>query len=174
MEVLPKRMSKYGLTVHPEKTRLIRFQPAAAGDSAGEDRDQPEPRTFDFLGFTHYWGRSYRGGWVVKRKTAKSRWKRGLQTLSAWCRKNLHQPIGLQHQKLSEKLRGHYAYYGIIGNFASLAKFLLGTRRIGRRWLSRRGQAGPLSWPDFVRLEQRYHLPGARVIHSLSRRAAPS
>jgi RNA-directed DNA polymerase len=174
MEVLPKRMSKYGLTVHPEKTRLIRFQPADAGDSASEDRGQPEPRTFDFLGFTHYWGRSHRGGWVVKRKTAKSRWTRGLHTLSAWCRKNLHQPIGLQHQKLSEKLRGHYAYYGIIGNFASLAKFLLGARRIWRRWLSRRGQAGPLSWPDFVRLEQRYHLPGARVIHSLSRRAAPS
>jgi RNA-directed DNA polymerase len=174
MEVLPKRMSQYGLTVHPEKTRLIRFQPAAADDSGCEDRDQPEPRTFDFLGLTHYWGRSYRGGWVVKRKTAKSRWKRALQTLSAWCRKNLHQPIGLQHQKLSEKLRGHYAYYGILGNFASLAKFRLGTRRIWRRWLSRRGQAGPLSWPDFVRLEQRYHLPGARVIHSLSRRAAPS
>jgi RNA-directed DNA polymerase len=58
MEVLPKRMSKHGLTVHPEKTRLVRFQPAAAGDSASEARGRPEPRTFDFLGFTHYWGRS--------------------------------------------------------------------------------------------------------------------
>jgi RNA-directed DNA polymerase len=174
MEVLPKRMSKYGLTVHPEKTRLIRFQPAVAGDSASENRGRPEPRTFDFLGFTQYWGRSYRGGWVVKRKTAKGRLNRALQTLSAWCRENLHQPIASQHQKLSEKLRGHYAYYGIIGNFACLQEFLLGTRRIWRWWLARRGQAGSLTWPDFVRLEQRYRLPSARVIHSISRRAAPS
>ena len=173
MDVLPGRMSKYGLTVHPEKTRLIRFQPAA-GDSAGEARDRPGPRTFDFLGFTHYWGRSHRGGWVVKRKTAKGRLKRGLQSISSWCRANLHQPIALQHQKLSEKLRGHYAYYGIIGNFACLSAFLLGTRRIWRRRLSRRGRSAPLTWPEFVRLEQSYGLPPARVVHSLARRAASS
>jgi RNA-directed DNA polymerase len=174
MDVLPRRMSKYGLTVHPEKTRLIRFRPAAAGDSAIEARDLSEPRTFDFLGFTHYWGRSHRGGWVVKRKTAKGRLKRGLQSISSWCRSNLHQPVALQHQKLSEKLRGHYAYYGIIGNFAGLSAFLLGTRRIWRRRLSRRGRSAPLTWPEFVRLEQSYELPPARVVHSLARRAASS
>jgi hypothetical protein len=173
MDVLPKRMSKYGLTVHPEKTRLIRFRPASADASAGEARDRPEPRTFDFLGFTHYWGRSHRGGWVVKRKTAKGRLKRGLQTLSSWYRANQHQPVALQHQKLSEKLRGHYAYYGIIGNFACLSAFL-GTRRIWKRWLSRRGRSGPLTWPEFVRLEQSYELPRARVVHSLARRVASS
>ena len=79
MEVLPKRMSKYGLTVHPEKTRLIRFQPDDPDDSVAEDRNSTGPQTFDFLGFTHYWGRSLRGGWVVKRKTAKSRLKRAPQ-----------------------------------------------------------------------------------------------
>ena len=87
MDVLPKRMSKYGLTVHPEKTRLVRFQPPQADDSETEERDPPEPRTFDFLGFTHYWGRSQRGVWVVKRKTANSRLKRALSALSEWCRK---------------------------------------------------------------------------------------
>ena len=76
MDVLPKRMSKYGLTVHPEKTRLVRFEPPQADDSETEERDPPGPRTFDFLGFTHYWGRSQRGAWVVKRKTANSRLKR--------------------------------------------------------------------------------------------------
>ncbi|HEX4610357.1 MAG TPA: group II intron reverse transcriptase/maturase [Urbifossiella sp.] len=174
MDVLPKRMSKYGLAVHPEKTRLIRFRPAAADDSGSEARDCPEPRTFDFLGFTHYWGRSHRGGWVVKRKTAKGRLKRGLQSISSWCRANLHRPIALQHQKLSEKLRGHYAYYGIIGNFACLSAFLLGTRRIWRRRLSRRGRSAPLTWPEFVRLEQSYGLPPARVVHGLARRVASS
>ncbi len=120
MEVLPKRMSKYGLTVHPEKTRVVRFQPPRAGNSATEERDPPEPTTFDFLGFTHYWGRSQRGAWVVKRKTAKSRLKRALAALSEWCRKNRHVPVKEQYQKLTEKLRGHYGYYGITGNFRSL------------------------------------------------------
>ena len=87
MDVLPKRMSKYGLTVHPEKTRLARFEPPQADDSETEERDPPEPRTFDFLGFTHYWGRSQRGAWVVKRKTARSRLKRAFSTLSEWCQR---------------------------------------------------------------------------------------
>ena len=82
MEVLPKRMSKYGLTVHPENTRLVRFEPPQADDSETEERDPPGPKTFDFLGFTHYWGRSQRGVWVVKRKTANSRLKRALAALS--------------------------------------------------------------------------------------------
>jgi hypothetical protein len=103
-------MSKYGLTVHPEKTRLVRFQPPEADDSETEERDPPEPRTFDFLGFTHYWGRSQRGIWVVKRKTASGRLKRALAALSEWCRKNLHAPIKEQHQKLVQKLRGHFGY----------------------------------------------------------------
>ena len=167
MDVLPKRMSKYGLTVHPEKTRLVRFEPPQADDSETEERDPPEPMTFDFLGFTHYWGRSQRGVWVVKRKTANSRLKRALAALSEWCRKNLHLPIKEQHQKLVQKLRGHYGYYGIIGNFASLQKFREGSRRIWRCRLSRRRRGRPLTWPRFLRLEKRYSLPRARVVHGL-------
>jgi RNA-directed DNA polymerase len=174
MEVLPKRMSKYGLTVHPEKTRLVRFQPPDAADSATKDRETPDPQTFDFLGFTHYWGRSRRGEWVVKRKTAKSRLKRAFQSLSVWCQKNRHRPIVVQHQTLKQKLQGHYAYYGIIGNIASLQNFLLGARGIWKRWLSRRRRGKPLSWPDFERLELRYGLPKARVVHSLLGSAAKS
>src|SRR4051794_31097091 len=78
-DVLPKWMSKYGLTVHPEKTRLVRFAPPDVTDSATPGQEPRAPRTFDFLGFTRYWGRSQRGGWVVKRKTAKSRLKRSFQ-----------------------------------------------------------------------------------------------
>ena len=174
MEVLPKRMSKYGLTVHPEKTRVVRFHPADVADSEPADQNSTGPRTFDFLGFTHYWGRSRRGGWVVKRKTAKGRLKRALDALSAWCRENLHLPIGDQHQKLTQKLEGHYGYYGIIGNYASLQKFLGAARGIWKRWLSRRGRDKPLSWPEFVRLEQHYRLPPARVVHGLLSGAAKS
>jgi len=167
MEVLPKRMSKYGLTVHPEKTRLVRFEPPEAPDSETEEREPPEPTTFDFLGFTHYWGRSRQGAWVVKRKTAKSRFKRALAALSEWCRKNLHLPIKEQHHKLTQKLRGHYGYYGIIGNFASLQRFLEATRRIWRRKLSRRRRGGRMTWAKLLRLEKRYSLPRARVVHGL-------
>ncbi len=167
LEVLPKRMSKYGLTVHPEKTRLVRFEPPRAADSATEGRDPPEPRTFDFLGFTHYWGRSQRGAWVVKRKTARSRLKRALLALSEWCRKNLHLPIREQHRKLTQKLRGHYGYYGIIGNYFSLQEFREGTRMIWRQRLSRRHRDGDVTWSEFLRLEQSYNLPRARVVHGL-------
>ena len=174
MEVLPKRMSKYGLTVHPEKTRLIRFQPDDPDDSAAEDRNSTGPRTFDFLGFTHYWGRSLRGVWVVKRTTAKSRLKRTLQSLSDWCRQNLHQPIADQHRTLKQKLHGHYAYSGITGNFPSLQEFLEGARKIWRKRLSRRRRDGEIPWSDFLRLERRYGLPKPRVVHSLLSGAAKS
>jgi RNA-directed DNA polymerase len=167
MEVLPKRMSKYGLTVHPEKTRVVRFQPPQADDSATEERDPPEPTTFDFLGFTHYWGRSRRGAWVVKRKTAKSRLKRALHALSEWSRKNLHLPIKEQCQKLTEKLRGHFGYYGITGNSRSLQNCREATRWIWKRHLSRRRRGKPMTWLSFARLEERYRLPAAHVIHSL-------
>jgi RNA-directed DNA polymerase len=174
MEVLPKRMSKYGLTVHPEKTRLVRFQPPRATDSETEGRVPPEPTTFDLLGFTHYWGRSRRGAWVVKRRTAASRLKRALSALSEWCREHLHLPIKEQHQKLTQKLRGHFGYYGIIGNFYSLLEFRETARGIWRRHLSRRRRDGEMTWTEFLRLEERYSLPRARVVHGLRSRVATS
>jgi len=174
MEVLPKRMSKYGLTVHPEKTRVVRFQPPRAANSATEERDPPEPTTFDFLGFTHYWGRSQRGAWVVKRKTAKSRLKRALAALSEWCRKNRHVPVKEQYQTLTQKLWGHYGYYGIIGNFYCLQEFREAARGIWRRWLSRRRRGKRMPWSKFSRLEERYSLPRARVVHGLLSSAAKS
>lgn len=173
MEVLPKRMSKYGLTVHPEKTRLVRFQPPQTPVSETENRPQTDPRTFDFLGFTHYWGRSLKGGWVIKRKTAKDRLRRALSALTQWCRKNRHRPLAEQHKKLGQKLRGHYGYYGIINNFQSLKDFSEAARSVWRKWLSRRNNGGGIMpWENFTRLEERYCLPKARVVHGLPRRAA--
>ena len=174
MEVLPKRMSKSGLTVHPEKTRVVRFHPADVADSEPADQNSTGPRTFDFLGITHYWGRSRRGGWVVNARRRRADSSERSDALAAWCRENLHLPIGDQHQKLTQKLEGHYGYYGIIGNYASLQKFLGAARGIWKRWLSRRGRDKPLSWPEFVRLEQHYRLPPARVVHGLLSGAAKS
>jgi RNA-directed DNA polymerase len=172
MDVLPQRMSKYGLTVHPEKTRLIRFHPEGPHDSQTTAGDSSSPETFDFPGFTHFWGRAEGGGWVIKRKTVRSRFKRALQALSEWCRKNRHQPVTVQHQTLKQKLLGHYGYYGITGNYFSLLEFREEARKIWKRWLSRRRRGGFMSWIDFSRLEQSYGLPRARVAHRLLSSAA--
>lgn len=164
MDVLPKRFGKYGLTVHPEKTRLIEFKPPT-------DRRKPTglPRTFDLLGFTHYWARSLKGSWVVKRQTSSKRLTRGLQAITDWCRRHRHLPVREQHQKLSQKLQGHCAYYGITGNSSSLSAFRMQVHRIWRYWLSRRNRKRSMTWDCFNRLLGRYPLPAAVAVHSVCR-----
>ncbi len=168
MEVLPKRFVKYGLTLHPDKTRLVPFRKPTHGDRAGGSR----PGTFDLLGFTHYWGRSRKGNWVVKRKTARSRFTRALRNVAQWCRAKRHRPIAEQHQVLSRKLRGHFAYYGITGNAKALCGFRTQAIRCWRQWLSRRNRDHTLTWSWFNGLLSRYPLPPAVVVHSVYRRVA--
>jgi RNA-directed DNA polymerase len=171
LEVLPKRFAKYGLTIHPEKARLVPFErPDRVPATAGPERRPPG--TFDFLGFTHFWSRSLRGNPVVKRKTARSRLSRGLRSLSDWCRQNRHQPIADQHRTLCQKLVGHFAYYGITGNSVALALFRHVAIRIWRRWLSRRRRSGAIPWEEFARLLKRYPLPPPIAIHSVCRPVA--
>jgi len=124
MEVIPKRFGKYGLTVHPTKTKLVPFRRPSlkTEDRNGPPRDRPG--TFDLLGFTHYWARSQKGYWVVKLKTATDRFSRAVRSMDSWCRKNRHLSIKEQQQKLNEKLRGHYAYYGVTANSGALSRFL--------------------------------------------------
>jgi group II intron reverse transcriptase/maturase len=163
-KVLAKRFEKYGLSLHPEKTRLLRFKrPSPRG---------PRPETFDFLGFTHYWGRSRRGKPAVLRKTARDRFTRSLRAIAQWCRRQRHLPLGEQHRELGRKLRGHDAYYGITGNHPALSRFHNETQRVWRKWLDRRSQRARMSWERFARLLQRYPLPPPRVVHSVYRLAA--
>ena len=168
LEVLPKRMAKYGLTLHPDKTRLVPFQrPSAQPPRGSSGGPGPQPGTFDLLGFCHYWGRSWRGYWVVKRKTMPSRFGRALRKIAQWCRASRHQPIPEQHRILSLKVLGHYGYFGITGNFEALHRFRDAVRRVWRRWLSRRsGDYGAMAWTHFAAVWQCYPLPPARVVHS--------
>jgi RNA-directed DNA polymerase len=170
LEVLPKRFGKYGLTLHPDKTRLVPFQRPPHGQPGTRGSGKAATGTFDLLGFTHYWGRSRRGFWVVKRKTAQSRLSRALKMIARWCRLNRHQPLEEQHRTLGQKLLGHYAYYGITGNAPALQWFREGVVRIWRKWLVRRRRRGFLSWAWFARLLQRFPLPLAVVVHSVYRR----
>ena len=168
MDVLPKRFGKYGLTVHPEKTRLVRFKRPSRQD----DDSHGKPESFDLLGFTHYWGRSLRGNWVVKRKTSRKRLSRALRAINEWCRGNRHKPLAEQQNTLSQKIRGHCAYYGITGNSRALSRFRHWTVRLWRKWLSRRNRERTMTWERFENLLARYPLPQAIAVHSTYRPAA--
>lgn len=172
LDVLPNRFGRYGLRLHPEKTRLVRFRrPPRRMDHKRPPSDQA-CGTFELLGFTHYWGLSRRGNWVVKRKTAPSRFVRALRTIARWCRFHRHRLVAEQHHTLCQKLRGHFAYYGITSNVQALLRFRHEVVRIWHKWLSRRRRDGTIPWPQFNRLLDWYPLPRAVVIHSVYRRAA--
>ena len=162
LAVLPQRFGRYGLMIHPDKTRLVPFQrpprrPTAAAPAG------PSPGSFDFLGFTHYWSRSKRGFWVVKRKTAGSRFQRAVKRIATWCRLNRHLPIGAQYQALARKLQGHYAYYGgLIGNLRCLQRFRYVVQQLWRKWLSRRHRRGRWPWARLNQLLRVLVLPWPR------------
>lgn len=166
-EVLPKRFGKYGLTLHPQKTKLVPFRRPSFSSSPKGGPDGDRPGTFDLLGFTHYWSRSRKGNWVVKRKTMASRFTRAVRKIAQWCRFNRHRPIPEQYRILSQKMRGHYAYYGITGNSIALNRFRAEVRRVWRKWLGRRNRESRSSWSWFARLQTRYRLPNAVAIHSV-------
>jgi group II intron reverse transcriptase/maturase len=164
---LPARLGRYGLRLPPEKTRVVRF--THPNGSSPQGRTPAPPATFDFLGFTHYWGKSWKGGMVIRRRTAKGRLSRALAAVRLWCRTFRHRPLTEQHGALIQKLRGHYAYYGITGNYEALARFQWEVRRAWHKWLGRRSQRGRLPWGAYERLLRRYPLPPPRVVHSVYR-----
>ena len=164
LAALAKRFDKYGLQLHPDKTRLVEFRPPDEGRSGGG--------RFDLLGFTHYWGRSRKGRWVIKRKTAKGRLARAVQRVGQWCRYHRHRPIGEQHASLARKLLGHYAYYGITGNARALWRFHRQVERSWFKWLGRRSNRSGMDWERFVRLMTVFPLPPPRVVHSIYRGSA--
>jgi len=170
MDVLPKRFARYGLTLHPQKTRLVQFRRPQRG--AELPRQVGSPENFDLLGFTHYWARSRRGFWVVKQKTAKSRFSRAVRSIAQWCRSHRHWSVADQHKVLCQKLRGHYGYYGITGNSKAISRFGRQVRGVWRKWLDRRSQRARMGWIRFARLLERYPLPRPVSVHSAYRRVA--
>jgi RNA-directed DNA polymerase len=161
LEVLGKRLERYGLTLHPGKTRFIDFRPARAGGTHPDCKEPP----FDFLGFTHAWGKSRKGKIVVRQRTAKSRLARATLAVKEWCRQNRHLPILVQHRQLSWKLIGHFAYYGITGNIQQLGRYRQQVTKTWRKWLERRTRSKPLPWSRFNAFLLRHPLPRAKIIH---------
>ena len=161
MEVLPKRFSKYNLTIHPEKTALVPFRkpPSKRGGGSGNG-------TFDFLGFTHYWGETRRGYWVIKRKTARKRLRRTMTRLWQWCHWNRHEKLTDQYRNLCRKLRGHYQYYGVRSNYKMLEVVYEYAEKAWRYWLSRCSRTSQINWEKFEKLRRLFPLPKPRIVHT--------
>ena len=135
IDALKSRFIQFGLTIHPEKSAVIKFSnpgPCKRGTSGNG--------TFDFLGFNHYWAKSRQGYWVIKRRTSRKRIKRTRRRIWLWCRNNRHKPIKEQYQKICQKLRGHFQYFAIRCNYRALDKVCQFVRKTWHYWLSRRKQ----------------------------------
>ncbi len=158
MAVLGKRLGRFGLTLHPDKTRLLPFRRPPA-----EQRGGKGPATFDFLGFTFYWARSRRGRWGMVWKTRSGSLRRAIQSVTDWCRRHRHLPVEVQHKELHRRLQGHFNYFGVSGNFRSLLLLVEATKKVWHKWLCRRSQRGRLTWERFDALLQRYPLPRPRI-----------
>ncbi len=162
MEVLPKRFGRFGLTLHPTKSKLIKFKKPKYHDKTDKEND-----TFVFLGFTHYWGKSRRGYWVIKKRTAKNKLIRAKKALWQWCRQNRHMLIVDQHRLVCSKLRGHYQYYGVRGNYDLLYSYYIHTKEAWRYWLSRRSTKSRINWEKFESLLKKFPLLKPRITQSI-------
>ena len=158
LAVLEKRLGRFGLALHPEKTRLLPFWRPPTTQQRGQG-----PATFDFLGFTFCWRRTRTGHWRMGCKTRRASLRRAKQALYDWCRRHRHQPVEAQHAALSRRLRGHFNYFGVSGNFRSLLRLVEATKRAWYKWLCRRSQRKRLNWERFTDLLRQRPLPHPRI-----------
>ena len=158
MAVLGKRLGRFGLALHPDKTRLIPFRRPPAGQQSGKG-----PATFDFLGFTLYWARSSKGRWGMLCKTRSASLRRNIQSVYAWCRRHRHLPVKVQHAALKRRIQGHFNYFGVSGNFRSLLLIIEQAKRSGYKWLCRRSQRKRLTWERFEDLLRDFPLPRPQI-----------
>jgi RNA-directed DNA polymerase len=163
MAVMPKRFAKYGLTLHPEKTRLVKFGRYAEEHAKRQGKN---PSTFDFLGFTHICSRSRRGKFTVHVKTMKKRLRRGLKAIAEWCRENRHVPVEEQQKTLNAKLRGHYQYYGRPTNYRSILQFFRRVVGVWRKWLNSRTRGKWLTWKIYNEILRRHPLLLPWITHT--------
>jgi RNA-directed DNA polymerase len=158
MEVLKKRMERFGLTLHPDKTRLLPFQRPLAEQTGGKG-----PAAFDFLGFTLYWRRTRNGRWTMWCKTRHAHLRRAVQAVAEWCRRYRHLPVKVQHAALTRRIQGHFNYFGVSGNYRSLLLVVEEAKKSWYKWLRRRSQQAHQPWGRFGELLKRFPLPRPRI-----------
>ena len=159
---LRRRFGEYGLTLHPDKTRLIEFGRFAEPTRRG--RGDGKPPTFDFLGFTHYCAKTKKGKFAVRRRTMRKKIRRKLKELNADLKRRRHDPVPEVGTWLQSVLTGHFRYYGVPHNRPALRAFRSELARMWRRALSRRSQKGYVTWNRMARLKRRW-FPSATIYH---------
>ena len=153
-------MAKYGLRLHPTKTRYVDFRP---GNGDGHNTQGK----FDFLGFTHLWGKSRHGRWVVRQFTIRKRLARAIKSVEDWCKHHRHLQLENQQQYLARVIQGHCNFFGLTGNGKQLVRFRNAVIKAWRRWLGRRHRAGRINWDGFKDLLMRFPLPQSKVVRSI-------
>jgi len=156
--VLGKRFGRFGLSLHPEKTRIVQYQKPSQEQKGGKG-----PGTFDFLGFTWYWRRVRGGRWRSWCKTRRAKLRQAIREVYQWCKGNRHLPVAEQHGTLGRKIRGHVNYFGVSGNYKSVAAFCHFVTRAWFKWLTRRSNRCHLTWERFEEFLKGHPLPGARI-----------
>jgi RNA-directed DNA polymerase len=160
LEQVAARFESYGLAIHPEKTRIVDFRHPW--------KSEHKPQTFDFLGFTHYWGKTLRGGYAVTRQTKGKKFRAALKGIAEWCKEKRHGPMEQQHRELSKKVDGHYTFYGIRGNYRALDYFRREATRLWHYWLNRRSRERNDGERLWKLLDERFRLPAARIVQGAS------
>jgi hypothetical protein len=173
MGLLGKRLGRFGLALHPDKTRLLPFRRPPAGQKGGKGPRASKARealatasaaaTFDFLGFTLYWARTRKGRWGMFCKTRNASLRRIIQSVYDWCRRHRHLPVKAQHAALTRRIQGHFNYFGVSGNFRSLLLVIEQAKRSWYKWLCRRSQRKRLTWERFADLLRDFPLPRPRI-----------
>ncbi len=151
-------MGRFGLALHPDKTRLLPFRRPPAGQAGGKG-----PATFDFLEFTLHGQRARSGRWGMMCKTRSARLRRSVQAVAEWCRRHRHLPVKVQHAALTRRIQGHFNDFGVRGNLRSLLLLVDEVKRAGSKWLRRRSQPTHLTWERFGELVRRLPLPRPRI-----------
>src|SRR3989338_3661169 len=162
---MTERLKRFGLTLSAQKTRVIEF-----GRFAKENRSkrgERNPETFDFLGFTHYCDQTRDGRFAIKVKTSRKRLNRALKHMNSWFKSvRSKAPILSLWSTLTTKLRGHYQYYGVSGNFEAIQRYYYQTRNIAYKWLNRRSQKKSMNWEEFTRYTMRFPLPQPKLTYA--------
>lgn len=154
MGMLHERMAAYGLRLHPEKTRLVPFDRPSPRQDGGKG-----PGTFDFLGFTLLWRKTRNGPWGQNFRTREARLQRAIVAITDFCRRHRHESVKEQHASLCRRINGHFNYFGVNGNVASLARLIRAVKRAWYKWLKRRSNRTRLNWQRFGDILRAFPLP---------------
>jgi len=164
-KALKQRFRKYGLEIHPEKSRNISFGNFERENAARNGR---KPNTFDFLGITHYCTVSRMGRFKIGRKTSRKKFAAKSRAMNQWL-KSVRSTVDIREwwKTLQKKLRGHFQYYGISENYRSIHRYYVNTLKLVFKWMNRRSQKSKMNWQGFNQYLEKYPLPKPRIVHNL-------